>query len=50
MPARMRRRLGQLEGVRFCEPCGEVSTPASRAQARLERARTDAMYLAGFRR
>jgi len=50
MFARMRRRAGQLEQVRFCAACVQVSTPASRARALRERIRTDALYIAGVPR
>jgi|GEM_PF-3682638 hypothetical protein len=50
MFTRMRRRMGQLEEVRFCDACVQVSTPASRARALRERTRTDALYLTGLPR
>jgi hypothetical protein len=50
MFGRMRRRVGLVGRVEFCDPCGEVSTPTSRAQALRDRTRTEAMYLTGFRR
>jgi hypothetical protein len=50
MFARMRRRVGLVNRVEFCEACEQVFTPACRAQALRDRTRTEAMYLAGFRR
>jgi hypothetical protein len=49
MFAKMLRR-GQLEQVRFCDACVQVSTPESRAQVLRERTRTNALYLTGFGR
>lgn len=50
MFARMLRRMGPVGRVEFCETCGQVCTPACRAQALRDRTRTEAMHLAGFRR
>lgn len=50
MFARLRQRLGQVRGVEFCESCGQVCTTGCRAEARLDRLRTDAFYRAGLPR
>lgn len=49
MFAKLRRRA-ELRGVEFCEPCWQVCTPGCRAQARLERTRTEALFHTGFLR
>ena len=50
MVSKLRRRLGQVRGVEFCESCSQVCTPGCRAKARLERARTEAYYRVGLPR
>lgn len=49
MFAKLHRRA-ELRGVEFCESCGQVCTPGCRAQARLERTRTEALFHTGFLR
>ncbi|MFJ8579341.1 hypothetical protein [Micromonospora sp. NPDC093277] len=41
----IRRPRTSLTGVRFCDSCAQVSTPAQRAERRLDRARTTAYTL-----
>ncbi|MCW3816150.1 hypothetical protein ONA91_17035 [Micromonospora sp. DR5-3] len=38
-----RRRHVDVQGVTFCESCGQVCTAACRADARYERTRTTAL-------
>ncbi|MFE9655540.1 hypothetical protein [Micromonospora sp. NPDC006431] len=38
-----RRRPLDVQAVTFCESCGQVCTPACRADARYEHARTTAL-------
>jgi hypothetical protein len=50
MLRKLRERLGQVRGVEFCESCSEVCTPGCRAEARLERLRTDGYFRVGLPR
>ena len=45
----IRRQAPVVAGVRFCDPCAEVSTAEQRARLRFEQARTRAYLLAGPR-
>jgi hypothetical protein len=50
MFARLRRRRADVRGVRFCESCSEVCTPACRVRARFDRTRAETIYAAGLPR
>ena len=50
MVRKLRRRLGQVRGVEFCESCSEVCTAQCRADARIERTRVAALFQAGIMR
>ena len=50
MFAKLRQRLNQVRGVEFCESCAEVCTAGCRADARLDRLRTQALSHLGMPR
>jgi len=46
MFTRVRRRRATASGVEFCDSCVQVCTARCRAEARIERTRTEVLYRA----